>query len=134
MWLLLVCIILWACSALLNKQAAQISNPFTIQVIVGLITLLLLPIWYWQAAKNNQPAFNFQAWKYLLPSTILGSIAFVCYLSVLKTHSAAATTSIVSIYPALVLGFGWFLGTEEITWSRFIGIILISFGIIIVRN
>lgn len=129
---ILACILILSLSSVLNKHAIKHSEPFAIQLTNGIVSTILLPVWYY-FIQNKSDIFNRAATPFTITAAGLSSLGFVCLLMAFKEWPASTVTALLSVYPVLVYLFSVFIGTESFSLIKAFGVVLIISGICVVK-
>lgn len=130
---LLLCVVLWGVSTFLNRISVEQLPPFMMQVIVGLVFVLYMPLAF--KLQGTTP-FEF---KWTLQSVLLTTIATVIsivanillYMSLKGSNHTGASTMMVSMYPIVTLILSASFLNEQFTATKIAGICAMVFGAIL---
>lgn len=132
--ILLFIVLLLCCVSIINKQAVGKAHPYTIQFMQSTVSIILLPIWFWLAKKvSPSEGIAWNVYPYAILGSLVSTVGFLLFLTAIKTKPVSTITSVMSVYPILLLIIGIISGSEKITISRCIGIFAITIGIIIIQ-
>lgn len=132
MWQLFLCVLILALVSILNKHSIGSSNPFSMQLVNALVSVFLIPVWYWMAKKIAPgQIINCSVAPYIILSGILSTICFLLLLAGFKKYPVSIATSILSTYPVITLLAGIYMGWEKFSLTKLVGISLILIGVII---
>lgn len=133
--ILLVVVFLLCIVSLVNKIAIGRTNPFTIQYMQCVTNIALLPLWYYLSRKiyTYQP-FDKITFLYATCGSLISTIGFLLFLTALKDKPVSVATSILSIYPTLLVIITSLIGLEKFSPMRLIGSSIIMVGIILVQK
>ncbi len=133
--LLLLSTVLWGVWGYTNKLAVGHAHPLTVQWMYSIPIALMIPLYYWMgttvAPDNN---LNGAALKYALISGVMSGAAVMLYFFAVRSTSASVATAITAAYPIVTLFIAVLLRTEDFSWRKLIGIIVVIAGVIILQG
>lgn len=133
--LLLVSTLLWGVWGYTNKLAVDHAHPLTVQWMYSIPIALMIPIYYWLGA-TQAPATNLNgdALKYALISGVMSGVAVLLYFFAVRSTSASIATAITAAYPIVTLLLAVLFRTEDFSWRKLIGIIVVIVGVILLQS
>ena len=133
--LLLLSTLLWGIWGYTNKLAVGHAHPLTVQWMYSIPIALMIPIYYWMGATvaptNN---LNGDAFKYALISGVMSGAAVMLYFFAVRSTSASVATAITAAYPIVTLFIAVLLQTEDFSWRKLVGIVVVIAGVIILQG
>lgn len=128
-YLLFFVVLILSINSILNKSITNSFDPFTIQLYSSLISLILIPVWYFLSKKVSPADLLTKDGLFIGISTILNSIGFYLILLVLRFKSPSYVSAYLAIYPAIVLLISCLMGMEKLSIVKIISILLIILGV-----
>jgi drug/metabolite transporter (DMT)-like permease len=122
-------------TVVLKKLAVKYhpSAIITWQNIFGII--YFLPLWFiFEFNDFNTIPFNFTAFAGILKLSIFAScIAFIFYANSVKRLGINNVNIFINIIPVFTAIFAWYILDDPLTMRKFIGIIVVIFGLLIAQ-
>ena len=127
----LFAVIVWGASFIATKVALQALSPISVVWLRFLIGVIILGLVVALRKQFNLP--EKKEWGYFALLGFLG-ITFHQWLqsNALQTSEAGTTAWIVSTTPVFMAVLGWFLLKERLGWTKNLGILLASLGVLVV--
>lgn len=130
--ILIICAILLAICLILNKSALNTFSPHQFQFINSLISLSFIPLWYKLSSNFPDVQIYWKNYLILIIASILSTLAFIFYLYGLKYNSPTLAGTILSTYPSIAFLLSCFIGTEQFTLIKILGLIIVIIGIYLI--
>lgn len=127
----LFAVIVWGASFIATKVALQALSPISVVWLRFLIGVIILGLVV--ALRKQFTLPEKKEWGYFALLGFLG-ITFHQWLqsNALQTSEAGTTAWIVSTTPVFMAVLGWFLLKERLGWTKNLGILLASLGVLVV--
>ncbi|KAA3616850.1 MAG: hypothetical protein D8M58_17770 [Calditrichaeota bacterium] len=120
---------------ILAKKASNTINPITLNTLPMLYTSISFLIISYFYESDLQPVFDAYAIFSILYLALFGTaIAFVLYFWMLKNTSPVLMSMITYVTPPLALIWGWVIFDETISPILILGLLIIFFGIGILKR
>ena len=126
--IIIFCAFLWGVSTFLNRIAAKTTSPFFMQIVVGLMYLMYIPIALRILGLNNIKNNLSNIWIVVLATAISITANILLYIG-LKNSSSSGIT-LVSLYPAIAVTLSAVFLHESLSLYKIIGIIAMILGVI----
>lgn len=124
----------WGGWGLASRMAVADAHPLTVQWLVAIPQILLLPLWYYFAQVKTagvMPSLPTIGWA--VGSCLMTVFANYLYSIALKTESPTAVITVTSAYPMITLFLLLLFGMESLSWTHGVGCILIIAGVTLVQ-
>ncbi len=124
----------WGGWGLASRMAVVGAHPLTVQWLVAIPQILLLPFWYYMARQQDAqtvPAISTVVWA--IGSCLLTVFANFLYSVALKTEHPTAVISVTSAYPMITFLLLVLFGMESFSWTQGLGCLLIIAGAALVQ-
>jgi drug/metabolite transporter (DMT)-like permease len=130
---LFLCVLLWGVSTFLNRISVERLPPYLMQVIVGLVFVLYMPIAFrLQGINPLDYKWPISSVALTVVATFISIIANLLFYSTLKGSShTGASTMIISLYPIVTLVLSYFFLNEQFTPLKITGVIAMIGGAIL---
>lgn len=127
-------VLCWGLWGYASREAVQNAHPMTVQWLMAIPQVLMLPLWYF-ADRSNVPltAISMAAIFWSGLSCVMTSVASLLFSYALKTEKASVVISVTSAYPLVVLALLAVAGKESMGWTHILGCLLITAGVILVQ-
>jgi drug/metabolite transporter (DMT)-like permease len=125
----------WGGWGVATRQAMAQAHPLTVQWLTSIPHIVLLPFWYFVAAKSVtdfKPNTSTLVWTFA--SCVLTLTATLFYNVAMKTERPSSVIAITSAYPVISLMVLIILGLESFSWSQLLGCLLIAGGAFLVHS
>ncbi len=132
---IIVAILSWGTYGLFDKKAVGCGSPllvFFTKSIWDMIVFLLLLLFY-RARKADLDWQNKKAWYYCSFSELALGLGGLTYLAAMSMASASYVITITGCYPLIMYLFAIWLLKEKFNRLRFLGILLVVAGGILVQ-
>lgn len=135
-FLLLVTMILWGSTPLIEKLGLKDVDPLMGIFIRSLVITVILFVFYLFSGRLNElTRISVKNFSLFAASGIMaGLIAMWTYFYLLKEGMTSKIVPIAASYPLITAVLSIFVLGEQVTLQRIIGIILTIFGIILVKQ
>jgi len=126
-----LCACLWGTSTFINRIAAKNVSPFIMQIIVGIIYILYIPIAIRTIGIENLK-INFLNASMILISTTISLVANILLYMAIR-QSETSSVMLVSLYPAVSVVLAVVFLNESLSLFKIIGIITMVVGAVILN-
>lgn len=127
-----LCALLWGISTFLNRIVAKTTSPFFMQVVVGIIYFLYIPIALKMVGFNNLKNNLNNIWLVVV-ATVISISANVLLYAGLKNNSSSSNIMLISLYPAVSVILSAIFLNENLSLIKIIGIIVMVIGAIMLN-
>ena len=124
----------WGGWGVATRQAMSQAHPLTVQWLLSVPHIVLLPFWYVIATRNvseMKPSSSTLLWTFIGCAFTL--MATLCYNSALKSERPSTVIAVTSAYPVISLMVFLILGFETFSWTQLLGCLMIAGGAFLVQ-
>jgi transporter family protein len=134
--LLLITMLLWGTTPLLEKMGLREVEPLTgILIRSGAITIILLIVYLINGRIHELAKVSLKNYSLFAASGIMaGLIAMWTYYYLLKSGMTSKIVPIAAAYPFITAILSIAILGEQVTFQRIIGIVLTIAGIILIKQ
>jgi drug/metabolite transporter (DMT)-like permease len=111
------------------------AHPLTVQWLLSVPHIVLLPFWYFVASKNvpeMRPSSPTLLWTFT--SCAFTLVATLCYSLALKTERPSTVIAVTSAYPVISFLVFIVLGLEVFSWTQTLGCLLVVAGVVLLQS
>ena len=127
--------VLWGVWGVAEKEAVNRANPFMVQFLAMLHYVATAPLWYWLSARNGASQLPDQRtilWG--VTGGAAATLALLLLLLALQTRPASSSVAVTAAYPLVTLLLAVWMGTESLTATKLIGIVLVIAGVLVAQS
>lgn len=128
-------VLAWGGWGIASRQAVVHAHPYTVQWLMAIPQILLLPAWFFMAkdvVTEVRPSLSTIAWAF--GSCVLTVGANLLYSIAMKTEQPSTVIAVTSAYPIVTLLFLVLMGIETFSWAQMGGCVLIAAGVILLQS
>ncbi len=132
--LLFLCVVLWGISTFLNRLSVEHLPPLMMQVVVGLVFVVYMPLAFKLEGVSNPLTYKWSTHSVMLTviATVISIAANVFLYMYLKGNpSTGSSTMILSLYPVVTLILSYFFLHEQFTGTKIAGVFAMIIGSIL---
>lgn len=106
----------------------------TIVMVAVMVTSIISADWWYYVTSDAMPESDRVAFEFAIGAGIFIGFAEICYFYALHRTPLSIAVPITSFgVPAFTMFFGWLFLDEDLTYMHWIGMIMISFAIILMN-
>tara|TARA_B100000315_G_scaffold259426_1_gene315450 strand:- start:3143 stop:3562 length:420 start_codon:yes stop_codon:yes gene_type:complete len=132
---LLLTIVLWGTTPILEKSGLKSTDPATALFIRSCAVFFCMIVWFGLSGRIAQvvklPAKTILI--FCLSGLFAGFLAMLTYFKILKVNPTSKIVPLTSTYPLFTAVLSLLILKEGFSWQRIIGTILIAGGVLLVR-
>lgn len=132
--ILILCILLWGIGTFLNRLSVEHLPPLMMQVIVGLVFIVYMPLAFRLQGVTNPLTYD---WSYYsIALTVVATIFSIganvlLYMSLKGSNSTGSSTMLISLYPVVTLLLSYMFLHEQFTLTKVLGVVTMIGGAIL---
>jgi bacterial/archaeal transporter family protein len=133
--LLLISTLLWGFWGIADKFAVTRAHPFSVQFYYSIPYLVLIPLWYFLSRRAEiQGPVDPQAVFWAMAASVSSILAVLLFIFALRDKPASIAVAITSIYPIVTLALALLTKSEALSFTKVLGILLITAGVMITQR
>jgi transporter family protein len=126
---LLVTIIMWGVSAVTQKMAVRYMTPMMVEVVCSYAFSVIGTVLFLYLKATGKPTVweqNGVVWA--VCTAIAATVGALTFLVTLKTVPVHVATGVTAVYPLVTFIICMFTLNEHVTFSKFMGVLLVICG------
>lgn len=135
LFFLLLVIVCWGATPLIEKTALARTEPLDGLYIRSLVVFVLFTLYYAFSGRFSRlsavPVKD--AVLFTASGLLAGFLGMLFYYHILRANAVSRTVPLSAVYPLFTALLAVLFLGENVTWQRFLGTILIVFGILLVK-